>query len=127
MSDKINGFQDLVAWKEGHKLVLGTYKLSDGFPKSETFGLRSQITRAAVSITSNIAEGFSRNGIAEKIQFYHIALGSLTELQNQLIVAKDRSYISELAFEKIFIQSNFVHKLINGLIRSAKKFTPRTN
>ena len=71
---KIKSFVDLDAWKEGHKLVLVIYNLTKAFPHEEAFGLNSQMRRCAVSITSNIAEGFSRQSYKEKIQFYSISL-----------------------------------------------------
>lgn len=92
---KIRSFTDLFAWKEGHKLVLKIYNISENFPQKEVFGLTNQIRRAAVSITSNIAEGFSRLTTKDKCQFYAIAIGSLTELQNQLLVARDVGYITQ--------------------------------
>lgn len=122
----IRSFTDLEAWKEGHRLVLLFYDVTKKFPSSEKFGLVNQIRRAAVSITSNIAEGFSRNGAREKVQFYYMALGSLTELQNQLIISRDLNFLSKEDFEKISEQSIIVSKLINGIIKSAKKFTLRT-
>ena len=88
-SNKIRRFTDLNAWKEGHKLVLMIYNFTKNFPKEEIFGLVSQMRRCSVSITSNIAEGFSRQSYKEKAQFYAISLGSVTELQNQLLIAKD--------------------------------------
>jgi four helix bundle protein len=81
---KIRSFTDLDAWKKGHELVLMVYKITKSFPNEEVFGLTIQMRRSAVSSTSNIAEGFSRHTHKEKIQFYSIALGSVTELQNQL-------------------------------------------
>ena len=111
---------DLNAWKEGHKLVLEIYKLSKEFPKEEVFALVSQIRRAVVSITSNLAEGFSRNSYKEKSQFYSIALGSLTEIQSQLFIAKDINYISKEKFDSITAQTIIVSKLINGLIKSTR-------
>lgn len=117
---KIQNFTDLIAWKEGHELVLFIYKITDKFPQKEIYGLTSQIRRAAVSITSNIAEGFSRNSYKEKIQFYYLALGSLTELQNQFIIAKDINYINNAVFDKLSKLSIIVSKLINGLIKSLK-------
>jgi len=75
--------------------------------------------RCAVSISSNIAEGFSRQTKKEKLQFYFIAKGSLTELQNQLLVAKDVGYLDKKIFSEIAKQTVVVHKLINGLINSA--------
>ena len=118
---KIKSFTDLIAWQKGHQLVVSVYKATDKFPKKELFILTSQILRCTISITSNIAEGFSRQGLKEKIQFYYIALGSVTELQNQLLVARDVSYLSKEEFAKLAEQTVEVHKLINGLIKSLKK------
>lgn len=112
---KIKSFTDLNAWREGHKLVLMIYKVTKEFPREEMFGLISQMRRAAVSVTSDIAEGFSRNTAKDKCQFYSIAHGSLTELQNQLIIARDIKYISKEDFSKIAQQTIVVHKLITGL------------
>ena len=92
-SKKIKSFTDLETWKEGHKLVLIIYKITKSFPDEERFSLTNQLQRAMVSVTSNIAEGFSRNGKKEKVQFDYMVLGSLTEVQNQLLIAKDLSYI----------------------------------
>ena len=117
---KIKSFTDLDAWKEGHRLVLMIYKITKNFPKDELFGLTSQIRRCAVSITSNIAEGFSRQSYKEKIQFYSIALGSVTELQNQLLIARDVKYIKQEEFLLIAEKSVKVHKIINGLIKSSR-------
>ncbi len=118
--EAMKSFMDLNAWKEGHKLVLEIYKLSKEFPKEEVFALVSQIRRAVVSITSNLAEGFSRNSYKEKSQFYSIALGSLTEIQSQLFIAKDINYISKEKFDSITAQTIIVSKLINGLIKSTR-------
>lgn len=118
--NKIRSFTDLNAWREGHKLVLAIYKITTSFPEIEKFGLLNQIQRAAVSITSNIAEGFSRKNQKEKAQFFYTALGSLTELQNQLIIAKDLGYIEPSKFEELASQTIVVSKLLNGLIKSAK-------
>jgi four helix bundle protein len=116
----IKVFTDLDAWKEGHKLVLLIYKLAKSFPLEERFALADQMRRAAISITSNIAEGFSRQSYKEKLQFYAIALGSITEIQNQLIVSKDLQYSEEKNFSIIMEQSIKVHKITNGLIRHCK-------
>ena len=117
---KIKSFTDLNVWKEGHKIVLEVYRITRNFPREEQFGLTIQLRRAAVSFTSNIAEGFSRNSYKEKLQFYFIALGSLTEIQNQLLIAKDLEYISKEAFKKIAEQTITVSKITNGLIKSSK-------
>ena len=116
--NKIRSFTDLNVWKEGHKLVIMIYKVTKQFPKDELFGLTNQIRRAVVSITSNIAEGFSRNTFKDKTQFYSIALGSLTETQNQLLVARDVGYIDNNLFKEIGNQTVVVSKLCNGLLKS---------
>ncbi|HSW48498.1 MAG TPA: four helix bundle protein [Candidatus Saccharimonadales bacterium] len=120
MYDKIKSFTDLNAWKEGHELVLLIYKLTKNFPQDEKFGLIDQMRRCAVSITSNIAEGFSRRSKKEKGQFLYMSLGSLTELQNQLLIAKDLDYIDKQAFQEIAQQTVVVSKLINGMIKSSR-------
>lgn len=119
-SFKITNFTDLLAWQEGHKLVLLVYEITKVFPTEEKFGLSDQMRRAAVSVTSNIAEGFSRNGEKEKIQFYKTACGSLTEVQNQFIIAKDVSYLSEEKYAEIWDQGILAQKLLNGLIKAVK-------
>jgi four helix bundle protein len=81
--NKIKDFKDLNTWREAHKLVLMIYGATKTFPREEIFSLTSQVRRAAISITSNIAEGFGRQGYKEKIQFYYFAQGSLIELKNQ--------------------------------------------
>jgi len=122
--DKIKSFTDLDAWKEGHKLVLMIYEITKQFPKDELFGLTSQIRRCAVSVTSNIAEGFSRSSYKEKAHFYFISLGSTTELQNQLLISRDIKYINEDKFAVIAEKTIKVHKIINGLIKSSIRNCP---
>lgn len=119
-SRKITSFTDLIAWKKGHELVLIIYKITNNFPKEEIFGLTNQLRRAAISFTSNIAEGFSRNSYKEKSQFYSISLGSLTEIQNQLLVAKDINYITNIEFNKLADQTIEISKITNGLIKKSK-------
>ena len=119
---KIKDFTDLETGRKAHELALAIYKATQKFPRSETFALTSQIQRAAVSITSNIAEGFGRQTLKEKIQFYYQAQGSLTEVKNQLILSKDLKYISEQEFDKIMDVLIISHKLLQGLLRKTKSF-----
>ncbi len=91
------------------------------FPDSERFGLCHQLRRAAVSLTSNIAEGFGRVSLKEKQQFYSIARGSLSEIQSQLMIAKDIGYIPAEEYNILFSLSAEVSKLINGLRKSLDK------
>lgn len=119
-SSTIKSFTDLKVWQNGHRLVLTIYKITQSFPKDEQFGLTNQIRRAVVSFTSNIAEGFSRNSYKEKVQFYAIALGSLTEVQNQLLIGKDLGYISKKEFATIVEETVILSRMINGLIKKSK-------
>ncbi|MFA6099536.1 MAG: four helix bundle protein [Patescibacteria group bacterium] len=128
---KINSFKDLFTWQEGHKLVLLIYEQTKHFPQDELFALTSQMRRAVVSITSNIAEGFSRIFPKEKTMFYSIAKGSLTELHNQLIIAHDLGYINEDGFKICEEQLVKTHKLLNGLVTGVRSLlqpvvTPNT-
>ncbi len=116
--DKIKSFTDLIAWQKGHLLVVEIYKTLEKFPNIEKFALSDQMRRSSVSITSNIAEGFSRNSPKEKTQFFYLSLGSLTELQNQLLVARDVGYLEKTKFKEIAEQSIEVAKIIRGLIKS---------
>lgn len=116
--NRIKSFTDLMVWQKGHQLVLQVYRLTDNYPKN-AFSLIDQTRRATISITSNIAEGFGRQTYKEKIQFYHISRGSLSELKNLLLVAKDIGYI-ELNDDLINL-CNDVHKLLQGLISASKR------
>lgn len=120
MKTKITSFTDLHVWQEGHKLVLLIYKITATFPNHQLFSLTSQIQRASISITSNIAEGFSRKSRKESQQFFYMSLGSLTELQNQLLIARDVKYVTKEQFKEIADLTVIVSKLLNGIIKSAK-------
>ena len=85
-------FRDLIVWQKAHQFVLSAYRLSESFPKPETYGLTSQLRRAAVSIPANIAEGFKKTGRADKARFMNIAQGSLEECRYYLILAADLGY-----------------------------------
>ncbi len=118
--ERIQSFTDLHVWQKGHQFVLNIYVYTKSFPKEEMFGITSQLRRAIVSFTSNIAELFSRATYPDKIHFYTMALGSLTESQNQLIIARDLGYISPDQFNGAAQQSQELSKMTNGLIKSSK-------
>ena len=82
-------FRDLIVWQKAHAFVLATYRLTSGFPRQETYGLTSQMRRAAVSIAANIAEGFRKRGKGDKARFLNIAEGSIEESRYYLILAQD--------------------------------------
>jgi four helix bundle protein len=117
----IRSFRDLEIWVKGIKLVRSIYEITRLFPKSESFGLTSQIQRAAVSIPSNIAEGHARGHKAEFRQFLFIALGSLAELETQLIIASELSYLDSTKKAKILEEMDVLGKQIRALV---SKLTP---
>lgn len=120
MTEKITKFTDLRVWQQGHKLVILIYDLTKTFPSEEKFSLTSQIRRAVVSITSNIAESFGRQSEKDRLHFYTMARGSLLELQNQILIARDINLMKNTDFTVLSEQTIIVHKLLNGLIRSMK-------
>lgn len=105
-------FQDLRVWQAAYSLAIEIYKLCEIFPRHEQYALTSQMCRSAVSVCSNIAEGFGRRSTKEKDQFYSIANGSLTELENQILIAKGVNYIKKEQYEKIFEQCELTHRML---------------
>lgn len=121
----INKFTDLVAWKEAHKLTLLVYKITQVFPKSEIYGLTSQLRRAVVSIESCIAEGFCRFHYKDRLNFYYDARGSVGEVQSQMIDARDLNFTDEKLFKQVFDQVEKVGVILGGLIRSTENLSKR--
>ena len=116
---KILHFRQLETWQEAHKLVLMMYQVTKKLRGEERFGLVAQMRRAAVSVPGNVAEGFKRRGIQDKIRFYDISEGSLEELKYFFILSKDLGYISSDA--DLMAQSETVGRLLNGLIASTER------
>lgn len=119
-TEKIDNFRKLIAWQRGHELMLTVYRAAKSFPRDEIYGLTSQLKRATISITSNIAEGFSRKSTADKTHFYQMALGSCSEVQNQIIAAHDLGFMTDIDYEKLDSLSEETHKIINGLIKAMR-------
>lgn len=115
---KIRHFRQLEVWQDAHRLVLMVYQVTQKFPADERFGLVSQMRRAAVSIAANVAEGFKRLGIQDKIRFYNFSEGSLEELKYYSLLSKDLAYISSDAHEGLMAQAESVGRLLHGLIAS---------
>ena len=113
-------FRDLIVWQKAYELSVKTCEITKDFPKSEMFGLTSQMTRAVVSVCSNIAEGFGRFGVKEKDQFYAIAKGSLTELECQYLLARGIGYITEPINLKIMTLIDETQRLLSGLQKANK-------
>jgi four helix bundle protein len=89
---KAKTFEDLNVWRKSHDLVLEVYKLTRAFPMHEQFGLTSQVRRAAVSVPANVAEGFKKVGVADKLRYFNISQGSLEEVRYYLILSQDLGY-----------------------------------
>ena len=115
--NRMKTHKDLDVWKEAMTLVKGIYKLTADFPKEETYGLVSQIRRAAVSIPSNIAEGAARNSNKEFIQFLYISLGSLAELETQLLLSKELGFLKNEEINGSIVR---IRKMLLGLIKHLK-------
>jgi four helix bundle protein len=119
MPDKIRNFRDLDIWKKGIEIVKDTYRIAGGFPKQEFYGLVSQMQKSAVSIPSNIAEGFNRFHNKEYKQFLYVALGSCAELETHIEIASELEYIDgknkKVLLEKIDHESRMLTNLIKRL------------
>jgi len=114
MSNKITKFQDLIAWQKARVLTAEIYKATSRGEFARDFGLRDQIRRAAVSVMSNIAEGFERGRPAEFHQFLSIAKGSCAEVRSQLFVALDVSYLRTADFQKLMSEAEEVGRIVGG-------------
>ena len=121
MIDKIKHFKDLLVWQKAHELALKVYKYTEKMPKTELFGMTSQLRRAATSITANIAEGMGRNSYADRVRFYYNARGSIYEVENFLITAKDLGYISEANYNELMELLDFTRKILNNFIKKTEE------
>ncbi len=116
MTETVRSYRDLIVWQKGIELVKMVYGLAQSLPKSETYGLASQMQRAAVSIPSNIAEGQGRQHTGEFRQFLHIAIGSAAELDTQLVVAVELGYVAKENVQPIFDLILEIRKMTYALI-----------
>ena len=110
-------YTELDVWKQARALASVIYEITSNYPKAEQFGIISQMRRCAVSVPSNIAEGCGRQHTKETIQFLNIARGSLYELETQLYISKDLTFISDEQLNILLIQIENIGKLLNGFIR----------
>jgi len=114
-------FEDLEVWQKARDIVNAVYQASSSVPFSKDYALRDQLRRAAISIPSNIAEGFSRHSNKEFIQFLFISKGSVAEVQSQLYTALDQGYISQEIFDNIYRELEVVAKQLSRLITYLKR------
>jgi four helix bundle protein len=111
-------YRELIVWQEGIKLAKAVYKLTEKFPRQETYALADQIRRAVVSVPSNIAEGQERKAPGDFRRFLHISLGSLAEVDTQLILAQEFGYVSKEDIESLDEQIQGLRKKLYALINS---------
>lgn len=121
MAAVIRSYRDLEAWQYAFALAKDVYGVTHDFPDTERFGLTSQARRAAVSIASNIAEGYGRGRTADYVRFLAMARGSLYELETQMLLALDLQYVREDRFRKFEETSKSCGRLLAGLIRSIEE------
>ncbi len=117
----LKSYKELTAWQCAYQLCLETYRLTAGFPKEEKYGLVSQIRRAAVSVPSNIAEGYGRKSIGEYLQSLHIAYASLCELETQVLLASDLGFLRPEQSKSLKEAVGDVERLLKALIESLKR------
>ncbi len=121
MKRTINTYQDLIVWQKSIELVTIIYKQTRGFPSEEKFGIISQMRRCAVSISSNIAEGHARIGLKEFMHFLSISLGSVAELETQIIISKNLNFMDGNTSIHILEKLNEINRMIHGLRQSLSK------
>jgi four helix bundle protein len=114
----VQSYRDLIAWQKAMELVVSVYTCTQTFPKVETYGLISQMRRAAVSVPSNIAEGHARISTGEFRQFLGHALGSLVEIETQILIGERLSYIDTEKSNELLARTTELGKILNGLLRS---------
>ena len=118
MKKPAQSFEDLIVWQKAHQFVLDIYRYTQQFPKTEQYGSMSQLRRAAVSVPANIAEGFRKRGLSDKVRFYNIAEGSLEESKYYLILSKDLNYGNPT---RLLNDLNEVAKLLSAYGKAIKK------
>jgi len=117
-------YRDLVVWQKAMLLVTEIYKLTKSFPTDEIYGLTSQMRRCAISIPSNIAEGYGRNSTSDYIRFLHIAAASLYELQTQLEISQNLLYLKNRDFDRLYESSREIERMLSSLAKKVN--TART-
>jgi four helix bundle protein len=114
----LKNYKELKVWQKAYQLCITIYKITKHFPKEERYGLTSQIRRSAVSVPSNIAEGYGRKTTQEYMQFLYIAYGSHCELETQIMLSKDLGYIKSDDFQKLQQDIGEVERMLKALIKS---------
>ncbi|MBT8490487.1 MAG: four helix bundle protein [Deltaproteobacteria bacterium] len=114
-------YRDLIVWQKSMVLVTEVYKLTKAFPVDEMYGLSNQMRRCAVSIPSNIAEGYGRNSTPEYLRFVRFSIGSLFELQTQLEISRNLSYLDTINYTSLYESSREIERMLTSLARELEK------
>lgn len=122
----VTSYRDLIVWKEGMRLTISIYHLTDGFPEHERFGLVSQLRRAAVSIPSNVAEGHAKVSTRDFMRHVSIAMGSLAEIETQLYLARELDYASPEAVKELHLDTDRLGKQLRNLVKSLRSRLDQT-
>lgn len=114
----LKNYKDLLVWQKAYQLCLAVYRATKGYPHEERYGLTSQIRRAAVSVPSNIAEGYGRKTTLDYIRFLYIAYGSNCELETQLLISGDLGYLEAVTRDALLDETSEVERMLKALIKS---------
>jgi four helix bundle protein len=118
---QIKTYKDLIVWQKSMLLVTEIYKISKYFPKDETYGLVSQMRRCAISIPSNIAEGYGRKSTSDYVRFLRVAAGSLYELQTQMEISLNLGYLKSNKFDKLYESGREIERMLSSLTKKLDK------
>ena len=116
----LRNYKELKVWEKSYQLCLEVYRITKGFPKIEIYGLISQMRRAALSIPSNIAEGYGRKTLSDYLRFLYIAYGSVCELETQIMLSGDLGYLNENQLSKLQKEIREVERMLQALIKSLR-------
>ena len=122
---EITTWRDLKVWQKAHALVLSVYEVTKQFPPDERFSLTQQVRRAAVSVASNIVEGFHRKTTKDSLNFYKIADSSLEEVKYQILVARDLEYISNMEYKDVITVADEVGRMLFAWTKTQKEFNDK--
>lgn len=120
MGDRVESFKDLRVWRLSMDIAKKIYALTDTFPKNQNFIIIQQLQRASISIPSNIAEGFGRDGLGEYLYHLSVALGSCAELETQIILSSEIGYLSKKDSDEVLIEIDYLAKMLKNLSKSLK-------
>ncbi len=119
--ERIESFRDLRVWQQARRLATSVYRLTKSSPANERFGLTQQLRRAAVSVPSNIAEGWGRGAGRDFTRFLHIARGSLCEIETQLLLSEDLGFLRDSEYDALLAEVYDCSRMLSGLIRSMQR------